>query len=204
MFTNANYKLQAVDLGSNKVAIRVLGATGLKVKDNPKAVNDTLFIVADTIKYGAASAGFDDLSGFKFALDTAGRVAATNSAFDATDKVTAPAGNRVIESYQFQFYLNPGSAKGDSLTVVVGGPQSTTTPQSSGSMFQAGASYVSYATVTGLTGKLITTASTETKKLPYITFKTGTKANVEDGAYFITYVKHLQKLIMEKMLFIIF
>ncbi|WP_303143209.1 DUF6383 domain-containing protein [uncultured Parabacteroides sp.] len=193
VFTNANYKLQAVDLGSNKVAIRVLGATGLKVKDNPKAVNDTLFIVADTIKYGAASAGFDDLSGFKFALDTAGRVAATNSAFDATDKVTAPAGNRVIESYQFQFYLNPGSAKGDSLTVVVGGPQSTTTPQSSGSMFQAGASYVSYATVTGLTGKLITTASTETKKLPYITFKTGTKANVEDGAYFITYVKSSTK-----------
>ncbi len=190
VFTNANYKLQAVDLGGNKVAIRVLGATGLKVKDNPKAVNDTLFIVADTVKYGAASAGFDDLSGFKFVLDTAGRVAATNSAFATDGKVTVAAGNRVIESYQFQFYLNPGSAKGDSLTIVVGGPQNSSTPDvTSGSMFKAGASYVSYATVTGLTGKLITTASTETKMLPYITFKTGTKANVTDGAYFITYVK---------------
>ncbi|WP_301705184.1 DUF6383 domain-containing protein [uncultured Parabacteroides sp.] len=194
VFTNANYKLQAVDLGSDKVAIRVLGATGLKVKDNPKAVNDTLFIVADTVKYGAASAGFDDLSGFKFVLDTAGRVAATNSAFATDGKVTAPAGNRVIESYQFQFYLNPGSAKGDSLTIVVGGPQNSSAPDAtSGSMFKKGASYISYATVTGLTGKLITTASTETKMLPYITFKTGTKANVADGAYFITYVKSSTK-----------
>lgn len=200
VFTNPNYKLEATSVSgsdnnatASAVWLRVKGAEGLKV-GNTKAKNDTLFIVVDTVKYDIAGATFDEHSGFKFALDTVkAGTNATNGSSIKDKGMIEPAGNRYAEAYQFTFYRNPGSALADSLIIVTNVPKDGT--GTNGSKFEKGdLSYVALANFSASgSGSVLSTSGDANLKLPLLSFKTGTKANVAEGAYFVTVVKSSTK-----------
>ena len=194
VFTNPNYKIEAVASNmstAGPVYLRVKGAEGLKVGGNPKVKNDTLFVVVDTVKYELTGTTWEEAAGFKLALDTVHAGGGTNGSSLNAGVPVAPCNNRVAESYQFTFYRNPGSATSDSLIIAIDGLKDGT--GSNGSEFVKGdGGYLSYASLNKST-KVLTTAADGKEDLPLISFKTGTKANLAEGAYFITIVKEANK-----------
>ncbi|SEF62217.1 DUF6383 domain-containing protein [Parabacteroides chinchillae] len=181
---NTSDKLKADVTGftpGDSVMLRVIGAPGLKSKWNDKVMNDSLFIIADTVRHNVASASWNEGAGFKFGLDTLTNVTNQDPAYGGVSDTVAAKG-RNISTYLFKFMINKGRIAGDSLIV------STATSKvdvAANTTAEKGItpSYVSWAYIAN-GSKVLSTAAVDAANidLPGIEFMVGTKFTGLDAA----------------------